>query len=83
MSTAYPDTSDGPPEMTEYLTPAQVAQQRLIPDATNPRSVRDLCAARAITCRWNGRDGNGARYWLTREAIDAYNRRMTVRARTA
>lgn len=52
--------------MSEHLTPAQVSTERLIPGATHPKTVRDLCAARQIEHIWNGRDGKQARYWITR-----------------
>lgn len=62
-----------------WLTPAQAAPLL----GMHPKTVRDMCAAKQITCRWNGIDGKGARYRLTRAHVDAWIHAHTVYPRKA
>lgn len=57
--------------ISERLTPAEAAPSLRLSTV----KVRELCAANLIAHERDGR-----RYWLTAEGIEAYRRKLLVRA---
>ena len=68
------------PHLGPWYTPTGAAPHL----GLNPKTVRDLCAARAIECRVTYGPNGQARYHLSEAQIAAYNRLHTIPAlRTA